>query len=472
MPTACYAVLQSHHGLIGYRASLSRRSPIDLRCHASLCSNRKAEVLEHPRTETNLEIKTLAQRLFVGSVAAAFVMLSPLAGNAVTENQLVYLDAWRAVDRAYVDKGFNGQNWFKMREKALKEERMTTREETYVAIRKLLATLNDPFTRFLEPEQYAILRGSTSGSVTGIGVEVSFAAERGFDSPLVVISPSPGGPAERAGIKPGDEILEIDGRSTSELSLYAAGNLLQGPEGSSVTLRIRPHGNGRKSPKDITFVREVISLNPVDKTLCDIAHRAPEDRGNVKEKIGFIRVSTFNKQTPAKFHDALEELHSQGMTRLILDMRNNGGGYFPAGIEVARMLIDQGNIVLVADADGIRDEYEATHAEDSSTPLTVLVNRGTASASEVVAGALKDSGRGRVIGERTFGKGLIQTLVRLTDGSAVAVTVAKYQTPSGVDINKVGIEPDATLSAEELAEIPLGAKGFCNFIENSTAIPL
>jgi C-terminal peptidase prc len=181
--------------------------------------------------------------------------------------------------------------------------------------------------------------------------------------------------------------------------------------------------------------------------------------------VGYIRLASFNKQTTEKFRQALLDLQKSHPARMVLDFRNNGGGLFPSAVEVGRMLIDKGDIVLIADANGVRDVYEADGtAIDSRTPITVLVNRGTASASEVLAGALKDGGRATLVGENTFGKGLIQTLVPLSDGSAVAITVAKYQTPAGVDINKVGISPNTQLDAETLAAIPLGAPdAFCRW---------
>lgn len=203
------------------------------------------------------------------ALAAAVLATSPLVApppsQAVTNEQLLFLEAWRAVDRAYVDKKFNGQNWFKVREDALKQK-LGSREATYGAIRTLLASLGDPFTRFLVPEQYDALRRSTSGAVTGIGVEVSFASKRGAESPLVVIAPAPGGPADRAGIRPGDEILSIDDQPTAELSLYAAGGLLQGAEGSEVTLKVKPHTGG--AVKDVKLTRQPIQINPVDSALC------------------------------------------------------------------------------------------------------------------------------------------------------------------------------------------------------------
>ncbi|EFN57183.1 hypothetical protein CHLNCDRAFT_9114, partial [Chlorella variabilis] len=393
---------------------------------------------------------------------------------AVTQEQLLFLEAWRAVDRAYVDKKFNGQNWFKAGPAAgcsppclaCLPVPMGSRAETHEAIRVLLASLGDPFTRFLAPEQYTALRRSTAGSVTGVGVEVSFSSQQGGSSSLVVISPAPGGPAERAGIRPGDQILSIDGQDTSTLSLYAAGNLLQGPEGSEVVLRVRPSGGG--APRDLSLTRQPIQFNPVDSALCSTSGQlAP---GSSEGRLGYIRVATFSKQTSEKVRAALLTLREQGAQRLVLDVRNNGGGLFPSGVEVGRMLLNSGDIVLIADSDGVRDIYSAQgSAIDPSTPLVVLANRGTASASEVLAGALKDNGRAEVAGESTFGKGLIQTLVELSDGSAVAVTVAMYQTPAGIDINKIGIAPTIPLQPAQLADIPLSGEAFCRFAQTEQA---
>ncbi|KAI3434885.1 hypothetical protein D9Q98_002939 [Chlorella vulgaris] len=409
------------------------------------------------------------------AVSASALIATP--AEAVTQEQLLFLEAWRAVDRAYVDKKFNGQNWFKVREDAVKRTPLGSRADTHAAIRTLLASLGDPFTRFLDPDQYSALRRSTSGAVTGVGVEVSFSPKQGGSSSLVVIAPAPGGPAERAGIRPGDEILAIDGQDTSSLSLYAAGNLLQGPDGSEVVLQVQPGGSsgagggtGSSTSKEYRLTREQIKFNPVDSALCSSSGQlAP---GSSSSSLGYIRVATFNKQTAEKVRAALLTLREQGAERLVLDVRNNGGGLFPAGVEVGRMLLDSGDIVLIADSDGVRDIYSAERtAIDPSTPLVVLANRGTASASEVLAGALKDNGRAAVAGENTFGKGVIQTLIELSDGSAVAVTVAKYQTPAGIDINKVGIAPTLPLDAGTLADIPTSGEAFCRFAASSQQAP-
>jgi carboxyl-terminal processing protease len=305
----------------------------------------------------------------------------------------------------------------------------------------------------LEPDQYKALRGTTSGgNLVGCGVEVSFRSGSGSKA-LYVVAPAAGGPAERAGIRAGDEILEIDGQNTEEMSLYAAGNALQGAEGSTATLTVRRAERGRAKEFNVSVTREKIASKSVDYGVC-------EDPYN----IGYLRISNFSKMTPEDVLDAFETFKQKRVDHIVLDIRNNGGGVFNAGVQVARMLIDSGDLVLIADSDGVRDVYEAEgEAVDTKTPVVVLVNKGTASASEVLAGALKDNKRAKIAGENTFGKGLIQTLVELSDGSAVTITVSKYQTPNGIDINKKGIEPDIRLGEEEMERVPVGRQKFCSW---------
>eukprot|EP00803_Ostreobium_quekettii_P002111 evm.model.scf_1113EXC.3 EVM.evm.TU.scf_1113EXC.3 scf_1113EXC:17463-24976(-) len=350
------------------------------------------------------------------------------------------LSAWRAVDRAYVDKTFNNQTWLKVREAALKNYPMATRQETYEAIRKILLSLGDPFTRFFEPAQYGIVTGSEKGAVTGVGIEVGFnMSTSGEPPPMVIISPVPDGPADRAGVSTGDLLVAIDGSPTVGLSLYEAGVRLQGEEGTKVVLTLKTSG-GRT--KEIAVVREKVLFNPVAIKIC----RSVSDKVGANGPVGYLSIARFSEQTPLDVKRALSELKAQGAQQLLIDIRNNGGGSFAAGVEVAKMLVDEGDIVLISDSDGVRDIYSVDGvALDSTTPMAILVNKGTASASEVFAGAVQDSHRGQIVGQRTFGKGLIQTLVPLSDGSGLAVTVAKYQTPSGRDINKIGIVPDVEL---------------------------
>lgn len=394
--------------------------------------------------------------LAAAALASAAGLLPPPSALAVTTEQLLFLEAWRAVDRAYVDKGFNGQSWFRVRERYLKDEKMRSRDETYGAVRKLLASLDDPFTRFLEPDRLSALRSGSKGSVTGVGLEIAFAQPQqqagaaALVAEVAVVAPAAGGPAEAAGVHAGDVIAAIDGRPTRGMSLYEASELLQGEEGTKVALTLRRgggNGGGNSKAKSaaaektlsVDVTRRRVEIRPVEARLCaeGAAKASP---------VGYIRLATFNNNSAGASADAVRELTSKGAARFVLDLRNNGGGVFAAAVAIARQWVAKGDLVLIADAQGVRDVYSADPGElvaKEGAPLVVLVNRGTASAAEVLAGALKDSGRARrVVGERTYGKGLIQTVVDLSDGSGVAVTVARYQTPSGTDINKIGIRPD------------------------------
>ncbi len=268
-----------------------------------------------------------------------------------------------------------------------------------------------------------------------------------------MVSPSSGGPAERAGLRSGDTLVSIDSTPLAGVSVYEAASLLQGPDGSVVNVTYRPSGAPPHAPpKAASLTREPITLRAVSSAVCG---------GSAAPRVGYIRVSAFNGNTPGAVREALQSSVAGGAEALVLDLRNNGGGFFPAAVDVARMLLPKGVIVYIADSDGVRDIFDApgSPAVPPSTPLAVLVNKGTASAAEVLSGALRDNGRARLFGEQTFGKGIIQTTVELSDGSAVNVTLAKYQTPSGADINKIGISPDAPAP---LPDAPATPAGFCD----------
>lgn len=255
---------------------------------------------------------------------------------------------------------------------------------------------------------------------------------------LVVISSSPGGPANRAGIVSGDVILAIDDASTEDMDIYDAADRLQGAEGSSVKLAIHSGSEIR----NFVLKREKVTLNPVKSRVCEIA-----DSGMYNYRIGYIKLTSFNQNASGAVKDAIETLRNNNVKAFVLDLRDNSGGLFPEGIEIAKIWLDKGVIVYICDSRGIRDIYEADGSNTiaASEPLAVLVNRGTASASEILAGALKDNKRAVLYGEPTFGKGKIQSVFELSDGSGLAVTVARYETPAHTDINKVGIIPDHTL---------------------------
>jgi carboxyl-terminal processing protease len=349
--------------------------------------------------------------------------------NAFTEGQKLVLQAWRIVNQSYIDETFNHQNWWFMREQYLKRS-INSPEEAYATIEEMLGTLGDPFTRLLKPEQYRSLQVNTSGELSGVGLQININPENGH---LEVVSPMTGSPAEKAGIQPKDYILEIDNILTDRISLDEAAALMRGQIGTTVTLTIKSNQEN-SSLRRVELVRDRISLNPVSAHL------------DKKEEVGYIRLSQFSANATEEVAKAVKTLEKQGAKGYILDLRNNPGGLLQAGIEIARLFLDQATIVYTVNRQGMLGSFESADSAITHAPLVVLVNQGTASASEILAGALQDNGRAMLVGEKTFGKGLIQSLFDLPDGAGMAITVAKYETPSHKDINKLGILPDDIVS--------------------------
>ncbi|NEQ67189.1 MAG: PDZ domain-containing protein, partial [Symploca sp. SIO2D2] len=261
---------------------------------------------------------------------------------------------------------------------------------------------------------------------------------------LEVVAPIAGSPASEAGIKARDRILEIDGTLASTLTIDEAAARMRGPAGTKVTLKVKA---GNEEPKYIELVRDRIALNPVYFTLAQQPDGLP---------VGYIRLTQFSANATEGIAEAIENLESQGADAYILDLRNNPGGLLQAGIEIARLWLDEGTIVYTVNRQGTLGSFEANSLALNEDPLVVLVNQGTASASEILAGALQDNGRAKIIGEQTFGKGLIQSLFDLADGSGLAVTVAKYETPNHTDIHKLGITPDVQVPLEPISFSQIG----------------
>jgi carboxyl-terminal processing protease len=357
-----------------------------------------------------------------------------LPASALTEEQQLFNEAWRIVNQAFVDETFNGQNWSLVRQKALKQP-LPDREATYTAIQQMLGGLGDPFTRLLKPEQYRSLQTSTTGELTGVGLQISFEAKSGN---LEVITPIEGSPAAKAGIRPRDQILEIDGVSTAKMGLDEAAERMRGAIGSTVKLVVRhPGQSGGSTGEEIMLTRDRIALNPVVADL-----RLQEDGS----KLGYVRLNQFNANATGQMRQAIRRLEAGGADRYILDLRSNPGGLLQAGVDIAQLWMEPGTIVYTMDRQGMVGSFSSNQEPLTRDPLVVLVNQGTASASEILAGALQDTGRAQLVGERTFGKGSIQSLFNLSDGSGLAVTIARYETPNHHNINKVGIQPDVTVA--------------------------
>lgn len=366
--------------------------------------------------------------LMVGGVSAGPAL-------ALTNEQNLVAEVWRIVNRAYVDETFNHQNWWFTRQRTL-DRSLASREDTYRAIQDMLAGLDDPYTRLLPPAQYRSLQTSTAGELTGVGLQISKDEHPGW---LRVITPIEGSPAEQAGIQPQDVVLEIDGTATTDLTLDEAAASMRGQRGTTVTLKLR-HAE-ETAARQVLLTRDVITLNPVVSAL---------ETTPAGQLVGYLRLSQFNGNAVEKLAEAIRDLAERGAEGYLLDLRNNPGGLLQAGIEIARLWLPQGTVVYTVNRQGILDSFEAFGQAITDAPLVVLVNEGTASASEILAGALQDNGRATLVGSTTFGKGLIQSLFDLSDGAGLAVTVAKYETPAHHDINKLGISPDRLVASVPL----------------------
>jgi carboxyl-terminal processing protease len=343
----------------------------------------------------------------------------------------------------------------KVRQEYVDGDKVSYQELIYGALRGMLSTL-DPHSEFMEPAKYEDLRNDTEGSYGGVGLVISLR-----DNILTVVSPMEDTPAFKAGVLAGDKIIRIEGKSTEKMSLSDAVKRLKGEAGTSVHLTIaRPT---LPQPKDVTLTRAVIKLD----TVKDIdGHRNFPLSDN---KIGYIRLVQFGEQTASDLQDALRKLKKQGMEGLILDLRNNPGGLLDQAVKVCELFIKRGELIVSTEGRGAQSDAKYVSRGRDQYPelqLVILVNGGSASASEIVAGCLQDRGRAFIMGEQTFGKGSVQSIMPLQDGSALRLTTAKYYTPSHKVIHEKGITPDSLIpmSTEEeealfLKRVPGGLDG-------------
>jgi carboxyl-terminal processing protease len=305
--------------------------------------------------------------------------------------------------------------------------KLGSRDLTYAAISGVLSSVKDKYTVFLSPKEYAELNESLDGgNFSGVGVAIQIDEATKL---LRVGEVIPGGPAEKAGLQAGDIILEVDGHPTKGLTTEEDSKMLRGKEGSIVKVTIQ---RGTSTLDPIAITRAVIHQPSVYSKML------PDD-------IGYARLTVFGSTTSSELNAALDKLQAQGAKAFVLDLRNNGGGYLNAAIEVSSKFIPSGPIVSVESRGGSNTQYDAENTAIPAKPLAVLVNGYTASASEITSGAIQDSGVGELIGEKTYGKGVVQSIHPLPDGSAIKITSARYLTPAGRDINLKGITPDITL---------------------------
>ena len=313
------------------------------------------------------------------------------------------------------------------------------------AIKGMVESVGDPYTVYLNSKDFQQLNDMTNGSFGGIGIVFG---KRGDD--YVVISALPDNPGALAGIKSGDIIMSVDETPTRSLNMEQVAHKIRGKQGTEVLLELKgKDGQLRK----VRVIRKEIK-NP------SVGGRLVPDT-----KIGYIRVAVFNENTVEDFTKEYKKLEEQGMESLILDLRGNPGGILDAGVGVARMLVPKGPIVSVIDKDGNKF-VENSYLEKVKYPLAVLVDHGSASASEIVAGAIKDTKAGKLFGVKTFGKGSVQSVYRLDSETAVKITIAKYYTPSGVSIHNVGIEPDVVVELPDTATTDVQLKAAVKYLSH------
>jgi len=367
------------------------------------------------------------------------LLLHPGPTWALNDAQALVVDAWKLVNQSYVDPDqLERIHWRQRRQQTL-EHAIESSSEAYDAIDAMLASIGDPYTRMLRPADFAALRQSNEGTVSGVGLQLGL---RHGDERVVVISPLDGSPAAEAQITSGSEVLTVDRRSTTDLGLERSASLLRGPAGSAVDIRLREKSG---MERDVRLIRRQVDLQPVrSRRWVEGSHA-----------LGYLRITQFSEPVPSQVEQALMAFAQGGSANdkpvegLILDLRNNSGGLVSAGLSVASDLLGDAPIVETRDRGGLSASQRSSVERLFSGPMVTLVNGGTASASEILAGALQDNGRSELAGGKTFGKGLIQTLIPLGDGSGLAVTVAHYLTPAGHDIQSLGIQPDILLPEPE-----------------------
>ncbi len=347
-------------------------------------------------------------------------------------------EVWNIIDRSFVDGTFHQVDWKAVRTQYLNRN-YASKKEAYDAIREMVKKLGDPYTRFMDPEEYKNMQIDTSGELTGVGIQLA-ADEK--TKKLTVISPIEGSPAATAGIIAKDIITKIDSTSTDGMDVNKAVTLIRGPVGSEVQLTVMRNNQ----EFNYQLKRAKIEIHPVRYS----------DKKTPAGNIGYIRLVQFSANAAPEMREAIQNLEKQQVTGYILDLRSNPGGLLHASVDIARMWIQEGGIVSTVDRQGESDREDADRRALTDKPLVVLVDGGSASASEILSGALQDNKRGTIIGTKTFGKGLVQSVRGLGDGSGLAVTIAKYLTPKGRDINKHGIDPDVVIELSDQQRQALG----------------
>lgn len=391
-------------------------------------------------------IVTMQRHLLVSSAIATgttllsfLIPITDTSSIAALQNspKAILDEAWQIINAEYVDPAFNQLDWQAVRTELLSQD-YTSMEESYEALKEVLDELDDPYTRFMDPDQYEQLTNQTSGEFSGVGLRLTVPEDTGV---LTVVEALEGSPADVAGLVEGDRILSIEGVSTEGMDVKEAANLMKGEVGTPLNLKVLTQDDATGEGADVSLVRARLELPTV--------HYSLQQEGQTD--IGYIRLSEFSAHAPEQMSEAIADLTAEDVDAFILDLRGNPGGLLSSSIDVSRMWLDSGAIVQTVDRHGDSQEVFADGSALTNLPLAVLVDGNSASSSEIVTGALADNDRAVVVGHETFGKALVQAVHSLSDGSGLAVTVAHYYTPDGTDISQSGIAPDipVTLTLEQ-----------------------
>mgnify|MGYP000420136631 CR=1 FL=1 len=334
------------------------------------------------------------------------------------QNLSLFWESWEAISNKFIDR-----------------EKIDPQKAFYGALEGMVKAIGDDYTEFYSPQAAKIFNEDISGSFEGVGMEITI--KKGI---ITVVSPLEDTPAWRAGIKSGDLILKINNEDATNLKLEEAVMKIRGPKGTKVILTIMREDF--KEPKDIEIIRDVIIIHSVKYKI-------------IKDKIGYIKILNFGKNSVPEFYKAVNEIFQEGADKIILDLRNNPGGFLEAAVAISSWFLPKGEKVVIEDFGG--KSLSRVHRSFgpgilSRFPIVVLVNRGSASASEILAGALRDNLNVKIIGDRTFGKGSVQEVVNLSDGSLIKITIARWLTPKSYLIENKGIEPDIVVKDEDEKE--------------------
>ncbi len=351
-------------------------------------------------------------------------MLSSIENTNLTSCG-IFNRAWRIVKNNYIDKNYNHQNWNKWLHRY--KNQIKTKQDSYVAIQSMIESLNDPYSRFLKPEEFAEQDRNIDAKLFGIGVHIS-----NIKGNTVIVNIIEDTPASKSGLKAGDRILKVNNKSTKGLSLKEIADAVRGKAGTKVLLVILRD----KKQLNKSILRKEIKIKAVKAKILD-------------NKYAYIKISTFiSNETAYEVAEALQK--TKKAEGIIIDLRGNHGGLLPNAISISNMFIKRGTIVSIVDRNGKKQELKAEpDGIITIKPMVVLINEESASASEILSGALKDHKRALLVGETTFGKGLVQRILKLPDGSGINLTIAKYLTPNGNDIGHKGIEPDYKIAMTE-----------------------